>query len=269
MSVLERKQAIESALKAFASQPLYQAGMGLLDSLGYRSDRTLRVSGLKAFRDTLDQQGRLRDDAAKTSEWVGVEFLRQITSEDISSSAQGAIPFQQQFAPTEMQSYVFVAVELKRDSYTRTELSQITRAVNRVFDMPAMLLFKHGAGLTLAVISRRPNKRDETRDVLEKVTLVKDITYVDPLRAHIEILHDLSLEALYEEFYFHNFAGLHLGMGKAPRQLRAQQTLLPRSGQLVFLGPQSPWRCPASIHRGHTRHGGAGQTASPSFSSAC
>ena len=93
MSVLERKQAIESALKAFASQPLYQAGMGLLDSLGYRSDRALRVSGLRAFRDTLDQQGRLRDDAAKTSDWVGVEFLRQITSEDVSSSDSGRDSF--------------------------------------------------------------------------------------------------------------------------------------------------------------------------------
>jgi adenine-specific DNA-methyltransferase len=209
MNVLERKQTIESALKAFATQPLYRARMGLLDSLGYRSDRALRVSGLKAFRDTLDQQWRMRDEAAKTSEWVGVEFLRQITSGDVSSSAQGTIPFQEQFTPTEMQSYVFVAVELKRDSYTRTELSQITRAVNRVFDMPAMLLFKYGGALTLAVISRRLNKREDTRDVLEKVTLVKDITYRDPLRAHIEILNDLSLEALYEEFYFHNFAGLH------------------------------------------------------------
>jgi len=209
MSVLKRKQTIESALRGFATQPLYQAGMGLLDALGYQSDRTLKLSGLKAFRDALDQGGRLRDDAAKTSEWAGVEFLRQITSEDVSSSAQGTIPFQKQFEPTEMQSYVFVCVELKRDSYTRTELSQITRVVNRVFDMPAMLLFKYGAALTLAVISRRLNKRDDTRDVLEKVTLVKDIMYVDPLRAHIEILHDLSLEALYEEFYFHNFAGLH------------------------------------------------------------
>jgi adenine-specific DNA-methyltransferase len=209
MSVLERKRAIESALNAFATQPLYQAGMGLLDSLGYRSDRALRVSGLREFRETLDQQGRLRDEAAKTSEWVGVEFLRQITSEDVSSSAQGTIPFQKQYMPSEMQSYVFVAVELKCDSYTQKDLSEITRAVNRVFDMPAMLLFKYGEGLTLAVIRRRPNKRDNTRDVPDIVTLVKDITYVDPLRAHIEILHDLSLDALYEDFYFHNFTGLH------------------------------------------------------------
>ncbi len=112
MNVLERKQTIESALKAFATQPLYQAGMGLLDALGYRSDRTLKVSGLKAFRDTLDQRGRLRDDAAKTSDWAGVEFLRQTTSEDVASSAQDTIPFQQQFKPTEIQSYVFVSVEL-------------------------------------------------------------------------------------------------------------------------------------------------------------
>lgn len=123
MNALERKQAIESALKAFGSQPLYQAGMDLLDALGYRSEMVLRVSGLEEFRDVLDQQGRLRDEAAKTSEWAGVEFLRQITGADISSSAQRLIPFQQQFSPTETQSYVFVAVQLKRGSYTRTALS--------------------------------------------------------------------------------------------------------------------------------------------------
>jgi len=44
---------------------------------------------------------------------------------------------------------------------------------------------------------------------LEKVTLIKDITCPDPLRAHVDILYDLSLDALYHEFYFHNFSGLH------------------------------------------------------------
>src|SRR5262249_10805523 len=39
--------------------------------------------------------------------------------------------------------------------------------------------------------------------------LIKDITCADPLRAHVDILHDLSLEALHQEFYFHNFSGLH------------------------------------------------------------
>ena len=151
----------------------------------------------------------MQDSSAKTSDWTGVEFLRQITSEDVSNFGNGAIAFQSEFKPTEIQSYVFLIIELKEDHYTRTDLSQITRAVNRAFDMPAMVLFKYGSALTLAVIKRRLHKRDEARDVLEKVTLVKDITYSDPIRAHIEILHDLSVDALYEDFYFHNFTGLH------------------------------------------------------------
>ena len=62
--------------------------------------------------------------------------------------------------------------------------------------MPVMVLFKYGGYLTLSVIKRRLHKKDESRDVLKKVTLIKDIKIEDPHRAHIEILFDLSLEEL-------------------------------------------------------------------------
>jgi hypothetical protein len=74
--------------------------------------------------------------------------------------------------------------------------------------MPVMLLFRHGDTITFSIIRRRIHKRDESKDVLEKVTLIKDIRFAEPLRAHIEILNDLSLPVLYDEFYFHNFVGL-------------------------------------------------------------
>jgi hypothetical protein len=74
--------------------------------------------------------------------------------------------------------------------------------------MPVMLLFRHGETITFSIIRRRIHKRDESKDVLEKVTLIKDIRFAEPLRAHIEILNDLSLPVLYDEFYFHNFVGL-------------------------------------------------------------
>ena len=38
--------------------------------------------------------------------------------------------------------------------------------------------------------------RDESKDVLEKVTLIKDINILIPHRAHIEILFDLSFDEL-------------------------------------------------------------------------
>jgi hypothetical protein len=53
------------------------------------------------------------------------------------------------------------------------------------------------------------HKRDESKDVLEKVTLIKDIAFASPHRAHIEILFDLSLEQLYKAHKFTNFVELH------------------------------------------------------------
>ena len=69
---------------------------------------------------------------------------------------------------TIIESYVFFALKLRESSYTRTQLSNITREINKLTPMPAMILFQHGQTLTLAVINRRLHKRDESKDVLEK-----------------------------------------------------------------------------------------------------
>jgi hypothetical protein len=87
--------------------------------------------------------------------------------------------------------------------------------VNRLFPMPAMLLFRHGDTLTLAVIPRRLHKRDESKDVLEKVTLIKDIRFANPHRAHVEILADLGFDALHEKHGFSNFVALQAAWQKA------------------------------------------------------
>ena len=108
-----------------------------------------------------------------------------------------------------MESYLFFAIKLRDEQYTRTQLSQITREINTPFDMPAMILFQHGGALTFAVIDRRLNKVDESKDVLLKATLIKDINFADPHRAHIDILSDLSIAELHENTEFKNFPELH------------------------------------------------------------
>ena len=60
-----------------------------------------------------------------------------------------------------------------------------------------------------SVIDRRLNKLDESKDVLLKATLIKDINFADPHRAHIDILSDLSIGELYEKHKFTNFLKLH------------------------------------------------------------
>ena len=68
-----------------------------------------------------------------------------------------------------------------------------------------MVIFRYGAVLTLAIINRRPNLRDRTRQVLEKVTLIKDIHLDSPKRAHIDIVSDLYLHRLIENEGVNNF----------------------------------------------------------------
>ena len=76
------------------------------------------------------------------------------------------------------------------------------------------MLFRHGETLTLAVINRRPHKRDEGKYVLEKVSLIHDIQCSNTHRAHIEILFDLSLGALHDKHGFTNFVQLQAAWQK-------------------------------------------------------
>ncbi|MGH8017134.1 MAG: Eco57I restriction-modification methylase domain-containing protein [Opitutaceae bacterium] len=75
--------------------------------------------------------------------------------------------------------------------------------------MPALVLLRYGDSVSLAILHRRLNKRDASRDVLEKATLIKDIAFADPIRAHVEILNDFALANLAADFGVANFVALH------------------------------------------------------------
>jgi len=212
MTRLAQKEAIEEGLKGFSSLSLEQAALKLFDVLGYRSEKhlVLRPNSPATFLENFVHQKPFNKEQALLDDWETVDFLFQLTDAEIQSGGQGSLEFSSKgkFEGANIESYLFFAIKLKKPRYTRTQLSAITRAVNRLFSMPVMLLFRHGDTITFSIIRRRIHKRDESKDVLEKVTLIKDIRFADPLRAHIEILNDLSLPVLYDEFYFHNFIGL-------------------------------------------------------------
>ena len=203
---------IQTALYAFSNGNLSNNARGLLDTLGYASEKRIDLSPNNAatFVTEFDQQKQLNVGRALLNQWRSVDILFQLTSDEVTRVGQGQFAFSSgRVDNTIIESYLFLAIDLKGGLYTRTQLAGITREVNKLFPMPVMLLFRHGERLTLAIINRRLSKRDEAKDVLEKVTLVKDITFLDPIRAHLDILLDLSLSKLYEDFRFHNFVGLH------------------------------------------------------------
>lgn len=215
MTPIEHKQAIEDILKSFGSQTLEKAALKLLETLGYQSDKriSLKPNSAQGFIAQFGQNRPFNPEQALVEDWQSVDLLFQLTDDEVRAAAgdNQAFLFESKgkYSGAIIESYLIFAIALSKPRYTRTQLSAITRAVNRLFEMPVMLLFRHGETLTLSIIRRRLHKREESKDVLEKVTLIKDVRFADPLRAHTEILYDLSIQSLHDEFYFHNFVGLH------------------------------------------------------------
>lgn len=197
------RTALQEALAVGASRPFHEAALRLLNCLGFRSDRTLP-----------DQTGRVADlpdvfcvnkRTAKTArdfrdEAVAVHVLFQLGDDEIREAAQPSLlEDARRFDAGSTKSFLFVAVELRgtRSGYSRTRYSQFAREVNQGLAMPAFVLFRDLATrrLALAFVDRRPNKRDSSREVLGRVSLIRDIDPPRPHRAHLDILSDLSLKA--------------------------------------------------------------------------
>ncbi|MCS1409211.1 MAG: Modification methylase PaeR7I [Verrucomicrobia subdivision 3 bacterium] len=208
------------ALASFECRRPKEAALSLLSTLGYESQRTLDLDGKPtAFLQQFDaRHRRLQRDKALFDEWKSIELLFQLTDDEVRDSGRQADPpfdSSKTVDNRNYKSYLFFVLHLKPGPYTRSNLSDITREINLLFDMPVMLLIKNAPTLTLAIINRRLSKRDPTRDVVRKVTLIRDINYAAPNRAHIEILLDLSFPVLRCAYtQITTFSELHDAWGK-------------------------------------------------------
>ena len=201
------KKQIQDALIGFSKGKLSVSAANLLNVLGYESERTVQLSPntYEGFCDLFQSVPSTFDHKKLGIEAIDIIF--QLTEDDIKKSH--SLFEAKQYSDKIIESYLFFALSLTGDTYTRGDLVKITREINKLTPMPAMILFKYNNYLTVAVIDRRLHKRESTKDVLEKVTLIKDINISKPHRAHIEILHDLSFDELQGKHRFSNFVELH------------------------------------------------------------
>jgi hypothetical protein len=214
---IDRRKSLEAALQAFSGSGLATAAMRLLGALGYASEKTadLGISAetllgnIEQFKPEL---GTINRSKIKAERWQSCAFLFQLTNDEIPSLAIGQSPLgaDDKLARDQIESFVFLAIELKDEQWSRTDLATIARELNRRFPMPAILLFRHGGLLSLAVIDRRQNQRDASRDVIDsRIAVIKDVRLANPHRAHIDILASLALENLGERRRPSNFRELY------------------------------------------------------------
>ena len=210
------KQNIENALNNFLDdqQSLREASTTFLNTLGYHSqfvgnddiDSNRFDRLIAAAIETANPSEKLRID-----DWQSFYQILQVRDEEINEQVTGQqLLFESRTINNALRrSYMFVAMRLSGDTYTRTLLSNITRFISRGIPQPILFMFRYGASLTLAIINRRQHKRDDKKQVLEKVTLIKDIDLHSPKRAHIDILAELGLHHLIENEGVRNFDTLH------------------------------------------------------------
>ncbi|MBE3086622.1 MAG: hypothetical protein IMZ64_10455, partial [Bacteroidetes bacterium] len=218
MNDKEVKLAIQSAIKDFSKETLTDRAIHLFKTLGYNTERQSPFisKSYKEFKDNYGEcfeEKKFNEEKALVKEWKSIDLLFQLTRDEVSDQknlfGSGKVKWEGEDKETVIETYLFFAIELIKTDYSRSALAQITREINKIFPMPVMLLFKYGEHLTLSVINRRLHKKNEQKDVLEKVTLIKDIYIQNPHRAHIEILFDLSFEELKRLHKFTNFVELH------------------------------------------------------------
>lgn len=196
-----QKCQIEATLKGFACQPLADAATALFESLGYGSKKRLVFSTLNAFLTEFAATDKIkalfRGTTARRAE--SQVLLTQITTDEIAAATDGQLQLFTDKKPDLrlFDSYLFLAIDLPQANLSRLDLAERARAINHLFSQPVLVLFRHGGYVSIGITYRRANKRDQSRDVIDrKVTLIKDIRFAAPHRAHLDILADFSLARL-------------------------------------------------------------------------
>ena len=191
------RENIQSALKAIPTCDFLSTTKGLLNILGYQSERIMELSGDP--EDFIQQFPALYENTSTEQTFrkhvQSIRIVFQITNEEIVSANPQAPGLESTSSKEGRQeSVLFFAVELKEKNCPRGIYDELTREIDKRIILPTVIFFRAGARLTVAVIGRRPHKLDDSRDVLERVTsLSKDIPLENPRRADIDILSQLSL----------------------------------------------------------------------------
>ncbi|MCK9467319.1 MAG: Eco57I restriction-modification methylase domain-containing protein [Candidatus Absconditabacterales bacterium] len=210
MNAKDLKTAIKTAIKNFLIKTVHEASIELFNILGYNTSRKnpLSQKTYDYFKESfIVEDKKFNEKKAIVADWKSIDLLFQLTKKEMEDCNDNFE--EKQVDNTIIETYLFFSLDLKENDYNRSQLAQITREINKVFPMPVLIIFRYGENITLSVINRRLNRKDSQKDVLEKVTVIKDININEPHRAHIEILFDLSFSELYRIHKFKSFVELH------------------------------------------------------------
>ena len=198
---IRKKEEIEAALAAIADGDFIETSKNLLEVLDYHGPL---IEEFPRTADNFIQKYPAENESTKTEREFresvkSVGLVSQVGSDEIAESHPERFE-SKTFDKGLIQSFVFCTVELKDKDYSRTKYAQFTREINKRLPLATVVFFRVRSEtrvenrLTIGFVGRRQHKRDPDLDVLEQVSLIKDVRLDDPHRAHLDILFGLWLE---------------------------------------------------------------------------
>ena len=191
---------------AATSRGFAAAAEKLLNTLGYHSERKAAVS--RSVADFMSKYPAAETQSAKQfrAAVADVNIVFQLAQGEIEESirrgdiqpdlalSSTSTPFQKR----KVESFLFVAADLRPGHYSRSNYADFVREINKRFNAPTVALFRrpeseNNATLTLAFVNRRQSKIRRNYDVLKKVSLLREIQCDEPHPGHLQILAELSL----------------------------------------------------------------------------
>ena len=207
---------------------LRDGAIQLLRAMGYRSDLALDLGGVPDLlglgSELTERQRQLFDswsDACGLFQFTGDEMPRAVRWRSGLAEADQA------------QSILFLAVELTAWEASHRVVGAMTRAVNRIFAMPVVVMYRYcgptdeASRFAVAVVHRRANKKDRSKDVLERGAVVVGERTDCPSDAFIELLAGLSLDRLTRIRRLRRVDEVHLAWERALRGFSALESLDP------------------------------------------
>ena len=209
---------IKTVLNELCSEkePLVKSGH-FLNTLGYESERTF-PNQLGDLWDLLEDFMKLGTAISYDYTLIGnVEkmwFIFEVQEDEIKQLLRRSYTGVKRWNEGSGNATClrFFTVELTSDSYGYATLAEMVHSINRANGEPCVVLFKYADRLSIGTIARRLNKRDDSKDVRGKISLIKDINLREPSSAHLDKLEQLSLTRcqswLRDNNLQHDFDGL-------------------------------------------------------------
>ncbi len=205
----ELLEIIQKKLTAFNTNP-NQATIDLFKALHYPTDIELNIKfeNYEQFKKfVVEKTGNTpKNEKLLTQHWKKASIPFRISDTELQQKNSMFKAAEKPF----LDAYLWFVIELdEKIHYKRTELADFTREINQIFQNGVMPIFKIGQKITLGIIDRRKNKKDDSKNILLKVTFVKDIDIQNPKRSHLEILADLAFDKLKDKKEIKNFIDIH------------------------------------------------------------